>query len=205
MIVYVESNFVFELALVREEQPHCRSLLDLAGERKIILTLPAYRIGEPYEALIRRSKQRDDFRNRLEVELNELSRSQPYQQACQELEKSAAFLLDSIREEKQRLDEALNDILDVAQLIPVDGQTIRNAILMQQSHDLSPQDSIVFASVLAHLTNASPQVSCFITKNSRDFVTQPALTDLAKHNCKLLTRFGDGLGFINSQAPSSSG
>lgn len=106
MIVYVESNFVFELALVREEYAHCRSLLDLAGVQKIILTLPAYSIGEPYEALIRRSKQRDDFRNRLEVELNELSRSQPYQQACQELGKSAAFLLNSIREEKQRLQAA---------------------------------------------------------------------------------------------------
>ncbi len=205
MIVYVESNFVFELALVREEHPHCRSLLDLAGGKKIKLTLPAYSIGEPYEALIRRSKQRRDFHNRLEVELNELSRSQPYRQACQELMKSAAFLSDSIGEEKQRLDEALNDILDIVQIIPVDGQTIRKAILLQQSHNLSPQDSIVFASVPAHLTNASPQVSCFITKNSRDFVTQPALADLAKQNCKLLTRFSDGLGFINSRGPSSSG
>jgi predicted nucleic acid-binding protein len=203
MIVYVESNFVFELALVREEYSHCKALLDLAGEQKIILTLPAYSIGEPYEALIRRSKQRSDFRNRLNVELNELSRSQPYQQACQEMRKLDAFLLDSINEEKRRLDEALNDILDVAQLIPVDGQTIRNAILVQQSHQLSPQDSIVFASIIAHLTNASPQTSLFITKNSGDFVVKPVLADLAKHNCKLLTRFSDGLGFINSHAPSS--
>ncbi|MCI0664837.1 MAG: hypothetical protein L0220_27555 [Acidobacteria bacterium] len=204
MIVYVESNFVFESALMREEYSRCRSLLDLAGEQKIVLTLPAYSIGEPYETLIRRSKQRRDFHNRLKVELKELSRSQPYQQTCQELMRSATFLSDSISEEKQRLDEALNDILDIAQIIPVDRRTIRNAIVMQQSHDLSPQDSIVFASILAHLTNASPQVSCFITKNSRDFVTQPVLADLAKHNCKLLTRFSDGLGFINSHAPSSS-
>src|SRR5262245_20115774 len=204
MTVYVESNFVFELALVREEHSYCRSLLDLARAQKIILILPAYSIGEPYEALIRRSKQRRDFHNRLEVELNELSRSQPYQQACQALMKSAAFLSDSISEEKQRLDETLNDILDIAQIISVDGRTIRNAILMQQSHKLSPQDSIVFASILAHLTNASPQASLFITKNSRDFVTKPVLADLAKHNCKLLTRFSDGLGFINSQAPLSS-
>jgi hypothetical protein len=59
--------------------------------------------------------------------------------------------------------------------------------------------------VYVDLTNASPQTSLFITKNSGDFVAKPVLADLAKHNCKLLTRFSDGLGFINSQAPSSSG
>jgi predicted nucleic acid-binding protein len=205
MIVYVESNFVFELALMREEHSYCKSLLDFAAAQKIILAIPAYSIGEPYETLIRRSKHRKDLHDKLEVELNELSRSQPYEKASQELKESAAFLLKSNEEEERRLGEALNDILEVAKIIPLDAQTVRNAFPLQQSHDLSPQDSIVFASILAHLTGASPQTSCFITKNSRDFVVTPVLADLAKYNCKLLTRFSDGLGFINSHAPLPSG
>lgn len=167
--------------------------------------MPAYSIGEPYETLIRRSKQRKDLREKLEVELKELSRSQPYRKASQELKASSAFLLKSNEEEEQRLGEALNDILDVTQIIPLNAQTIRNAFPLQKSHDLSPQDSIVFASILTHLTSASPQTNLFITKNSKDFVDKPVLADLSKHNCKLLTRFSDGLGFINSQTPLSSG
>lgn len=117
MIVYVESNFVFELALVREEYSYCKSLLDFGAAQKIILTIPAYSIGEPYETLIRRSKQRKDLHDKLEVELNELTRSHPYQKAAQELMRSATILLKSNEEEERRLGEALNDILGVAQII----------------------------------------------------------------------------------------
>ena len=203
MTVYVESNFVLELAFVRAEQAECDSLLKMAKAQQIVLTLPAFSLGEPYEALARRAKQRRDLHDKLQTELKELSRSQPYQRTSQELQQSSGFLLQSIGEETRRLGNTLDSMLEVAQIIPIDAQTIRTAISLQQSHELAPQDAIVFASILAHLSSAAPPASCFITKNSRDFVVIPVLADLAKYNCKLLTRFSDGLGYINSQRPSS--
>ena len=58
MIVYVESNFVLELAFLREEHENCLELLSLSESGDICLMLPAFSIGEPYEAWVRRSKQR---------------------------------------------------------------------------------------------------------------------------------------------------
>lgn len=58
MDVYVETNFVLELALLQEQQQSCQKLLDLAEARRINLILPAFSLTEPYETLIRREKNR---------------------------------------------------------------------------------------------------------------------------------------------------
>ena len=50
MIVYVESNFVLELAFLQEEHESCLELLSLSESEDICLVLPAFSIGEPYEA-----------------------------------------------------------------------------------------------------------------------------------------------------------
>ena len=67
MIVYIESNFVLELAYLRGEHECCTELLLLSEAGDIALALPAFSIGEPYEAWVRRSKKRE----RLHRELDE--------------------------------------------------------------------------------------------------------------------------------------
>jgi len=47
MIIYVESNFVLELAYLQEEHESCEEILNLAQEGKIGLVLPAYSILVP--------------------------------------------------------------------------------------------------------------------------------------------------------------
>ena len=49
MIVYVESNFVLELAFLQEEYESCLELLHLAESQAMHLVLPAFSVGEPYE------------------------------------------------------------------------------------------------------------------------------------------------------------
>lgn len=58
MIVYCESNFVLELAYEQSEATYCQQLLAAAKEGRIDLAIPAYSLTEPYETLVRRSKQR---------------------------------------------------------------------------------------------------------------------------------------------------
>ena len=60
MIVYLESNFVLELAFLQAEHEHCSALLRLSESGEIRLVLPAFSIGEPYETWVRRSKRRRD-------------------------------------------------------------------------------------------------------------------------------------------------
>ena len=199
MIVYVESNFVLELAFLQEEYENCLELLALAESRDIYLVLPAFSIGEPYEVWVRRSKQRRELRDQLSTAIRELSRSKPYQGFSCEFQELTNLLLRSGEEEKHRLDEVLDRILRTAEVIPISLQTIRASIILQKSRSLSPQDSIVYASILAHLAEASGDLRCFITKNSKDFVNPDIENELETHTCRLLTKFGAGLGYIRSQ------
>ena len=86
MIVYVESNFVLELAFLQEEYESCLELLRLAESQAIHLVLPAFSIGEPYEVWVRRSKQRRELRDQLSTAIRELSRSRPYQASSHEFQ-----------------------------------------------------------------------------------------------------------------------
>ena len=199
MIVYVESNFVLELAFLQEEHESCTALLSLSESRDIRLVLPAFSIGEPYEAWVRRSKQRRGLHGQLITAIRELSRSRPYQGSTDEFLELTNLLITSGEEEKRRLDHTLEKILTTVEVIPIGLSTIRDAIEFQRSFNLSPQDSIVYASIRDHLATACEEHRCFITKNSKDFANPDIETELTEYNCQLLTNFADGLGYIRSQ------
>ncbi len=123
-----------------------------------------------------------------------LSRSGPYHEASDEFRELTNLLIRSGEEEKHRLDDALEKILQNVEIIPIDLGIISDAITFQKSLDLSPRDSIVYASILAHLTTESGELRCFITKNSKDFANPDIEDQLTAHGCKLLTKFVNGWG-----------
>lgn len=198
MNVYVESNFILELAFQRDEEPDCQQLLRLATSGNITLVIPAFSIVEPYETIVRRAKQREETYNKLKQELGELARSKSYRESPQEFRDLTSLLLKSNEEEKQRLDQSLAHIINQTNIISIDATVINYAIALQESRSLSPQDSLVYASVLKDLQAAGSGPHCFITKNSKDFANPDIYSDLAGADCKLLTRFSNGLGYIQS-------
>lgn len=135
------------------------------------------------------------------VEIRELSRSRPYNTLSQESQEIIRVLIASGEHEKQRLDDIVGRVADAAAIIPMDRDVIRAAIRVGIDRGLSPQDAIVYASVLAHMANAPGEARCFLTKNSRDFEDPDIQNDLLANNCKLLTKFRDGLGYIQSLLP----
>jgi len=70
--VYVESNFVLELALRQEQSASCEKLLDLCEGGRVTLVVPAYSLAEPYETLIRRRSQRRQIKHDLDLVLPSL-------------------------------------------------------------------------------------------------------------------------------------
>lgn len=199
MIVYVESNFVLELAFLQEEHESCSSFLSLSESGDIRLVLPAFSIGEPYETAERRTKQRKKLYSQLRGPIRELSRSSPYRESAQKFLDLTDLLIESGEKEKNRLDETLERILQTVEVIPIGLSTIRASIKLQKSRNLSPQDALIYASILDHLDKEeSDSFGCFITKNSKDFATLDIKNDLEKYNCKLLTKFADGLEYVRS-------
>ena len=51
MTVYVESNFVLELALQQEQCDSCLKIIDLATDQRITLAIPAFSLAEPHQTI----------------------------------------------------------------------------------------------------------------------------------------------------------
>jgi predicted nucleic acid-binding protein len=198
--LYVESNFVLELAFRQEDYESCEGILALAEAGKIELMLPAYCLGEPYERLVRRDRQRREVHRKLSEELRELARSAPYADAMANLGNLTALLVDSGDQETRQLSAVLVRLLDIATLIPLDREVLRNALLAQRDLGLSPQDSIVYASVHSSVVSTNT-LQCFVNKNTRDFLIPEIEEDFESHNCKLIGKFSNGLNYVNSMLP----
>lgn len=158
MIVYVETNFLLELALLQQEHEECEALLDLAKEHPHMEpALPVFSIGEAYEAWGRKLRQRNSLQDDLKREIEQLSRPKPYEEQAESFrELTNRLLFESGEQEKRRLDRTLNLVLSTAEIIPLNADTIRKALELQRTRSLEPQDAMVYASVLDHLGAGPP-------------------------------------------------
>ena len=198
MIVYIESNFVLELALLQEEHRSCDSIVSLAESLAIDLAIPAFSLFEPYEVWRRRTGERTGLHKDLIQEMSQLARTEPYAKTVEDLGDTASILVRSGDEDRRRLDLTVRRILDCAVVIPLQGETLRNAIQYQGSLGLSPQDSVVYASVIAHLSVSSPGAKCFLNRDRKDFSIPDISEELGRYDCRLITRFPAGLNYISS-------
>ena len=199
MIVYIESNFVLELALLQEEHRSCEAIVSLAESSIVDLAVPAFSLFEPYEVLRRRIGERTELHGRLVREMSRLERTESYAKTVEGLRGPASILKQSGDEDKRRLDLTLGRILDCAVVIPPERETLKDAIEFQSSLVLSPQDSFVYASVMAHLSAAPPGPKCFLTRDRKDFSIPDIRQRLGQHDCRLITSFAGGLGYIDAQ------
>lgn len=199
MNIYVESNFVLELALLQEQHVSCEDILRLCEVGKAQLIIPAYSLVEPYETLMRRHRQRKRMKAELDDELRQLARTTTYAHRLDGFQNLTALLIDSADEEAKRLEETRSHLLKTAEIIPLTRTILEAAPRYQVDHDLSPQDALVYAAVLSHLKQSSVPQSCFLNKNSKDFDDPDLVEELNTYNCRLLPRFDIGYQFILSR------
>jgi predicted nucleic acid-binding protein len=138
MILYVESNFILELAFLQSEHPVCTEILGAASAGPLMLVVPAFCISEPYDVLIRRKKQRLELYRQINDGTNELAHSAPYQEEAAAIQRLMQIFRSSNEDEQQRLDDTLSRVLDVSTVIPTDARIIRSAIDHQQQSKFGP-------------------------------------------------------------------
>ncbi|MCC2961135.1 PIN domain-containing protein [Massilia sp. IC2-278] len=201
MIVYIESNFILELALLQEEGASCEAILHLAETAAIKIAVPAFSLGEPYETLVRRHRERRALAGALASELTQLRRSASYKESVKDADAMATILTESGRQESERLNSVLLRLANIAVILPNDRPVMHLALTSQQSLNLSPQDSIVYASVHQHASTETDE-KCFINKNVKDFLIPEIAAEFSAYNCKLLGKFSTGLGYIRSRLPA---
>jgi predicted nucleic acid-binding protein len=203
MTVYVETNFVLELALGQEQSESCREVLRLAESDALVLAVPAYSLMEPYETLIRDAQRRQSLASELKQELTQLGRAEAFESEIDTFEELAALLTRRREQEMGRLRSTKERLLQVGNVLALSSSALEESLRLQGDLNLSPQDAGVLASVLQHLRSentdeSSTEPSCFVNRDASDFGDPDIEERLAQLGCQIKYRFDDGLASVQS-------
>lgn len=196
MKVFVETNFVLEVALEQQESAFCETLIRLAREKTIRLLVPAYSFIEPHETLTRRHLDRETLRSRVSTELAQLGRSIPLTERVAASQDIVKLLVDSAEYETKRIEEVKERLWAVGEILPLDAAVLQRAAGYQSRFNLSAQDAVVYASIRAFLDLDHSSDSCFVSRNPADFDDPDLRQDLATLNCKYFSSFAIALQYI---------
>jgi len=199
MIVYVESNFVLEVALEQQDAPSAQAILALAEEGKIQLSFPTFALIEPFWTVRHRGRMRRDLHASLRMQLNQLQRSRQHEKFISILKPVLTTMLEIEKKEMDLLESTARRLLGVGESIEINRPIFEQAMKYQRHYDLSPQDSIIYSAVIDDLQQQTPKrVKCFISRNSKDFGDPDIKSELTSYNCRYIVEFKDGLSFIQS-------
>lgn len=199
MNVYVETNFVLELTFEQEESSSCEKILQLCETGKTKFVIPAYSLAEPHEKLIRQAKNRRQLQKSLTDEVKQLLRTASYTSRIRSIQDLAILMIQSNEEERQRFIKFRERIFKVGEIIALDANILVEAATFEATYDLTPQDALIYASVVNHLQKYKPPRACFLNRNSKDFDSPDIVDELKQLNCKMIPRFDRGYNFLKSQ------
>ncbi len=202
MNIYVETNFILELVFEQDQYASCEKILELCEAQKAKLIIPAYSLAEPHEKLIRQKKERRRLQESLDKELRELSRTKSYQNRLDSIKDIKSLIVQSSQEIGENFAKYREYLLKIAEIIPLNADILLQATSAEENYKLSPQDALVYVSVIQHLQENKPQEACFLNRNSKDFKTPEIDDELKSLNCRLITQFDNGYKFLQSQLSS---
>ena len=203
MIVYVESNFVLELALDQEEAASARNILQFVSDGAIELEFPAFALSEPFWTIRLRGKKRLQLSNSINEQFKQLRRSQSYKKTVSKFQPLPIVLAEIEGKEYTSLGSTVEHLLQVGKPIEMDLAVFRRAFRYEKRYGLSPQDSIVYSSVIGSLQHQNPsEVKCFANRNWKDFRDPGIISELKSYNCQYEETFKDALSFIKRNLPS---
>jgi predicted nucleic acid-binding protein len=205
MLVYVESNYLLELAFEQEEVGDCIALLELAETKQVSLVLPAFSIGECLERIGRRKSQRLTIQRSLREEIRELGRSASSATLSDQLRSLTDSLIAGADADEQRYDSLLRRLLGCAHFVPLDADVVRSSLGTGSQYGLSPQDAIVLTCVLSHLNANRPVRALFVNRNRKDFSNPDIIAILGTLQCVLKVRFSDGIAFLRADLARGTG
>lgn len=184
MIVYVESNFVLELALGQEEQPEADAILSWAEAGILTLRIPAFAVCEPFSTVLQRARNRDRAWSEMSRQIVDLSRSSAHSEVVEELRPVQATFRQVNQAESVALHLTLERVLAVTTPIGVTKAVLEDAYRSQREYALPAADSVIYASILADLREQDYDTDkVFVSRNKRDFDHHDLLRELGSFRC----------------------
>jgi len=202
VIVYVETNFLLEIAYRQEGYESCHAILELARQGDLALVLPAFSIVEARQTWDRRSSEHNALQNQLQPIIRQIARSEPFRTVTESSRELLSALLASGEDTRLRLEETITALSSAATILPLDTDIVVRARQKELDLALSPSDAVVYATVLSHLQAAPSGVKRFLNRDSKGFANPSVYDELASFDCKLIVSFEKGLDFIRSEMRS---
>jgi len=200
VIIYVESNFVLELARRQEEGPAAEEILQLAEAGTISLAFPIFSMCEPFSTLMRYGSDRARLVQSMRDEVHELGRLEPHKDLAMTLQPVLQTLLSIARSEMDALETTVERMLRAGRAIQLTGARFAEARTVEKRFGLSAQDAMVYASVLGDLKGQPREKpKCFVSRNSRDFDDPAIVADLRSYGCRYIAKLSDALLYIRSE------
>jgi predicted nucleic acid-binding protein len=198
VIVYVETNFLLELAYVQERCESCDEMLELGRVGSIKLVVPTYSAAEARTTWDRRSGERKAFHDELQRQVHQLSRSQPFRalrDSSRELTSALAF---SGQDTRDRLERAIENLFTHGQVLELTQDVVFASREYEHRFALTPPDALVLASVLSHASTVPAEAKCFVSQDVKGFANPNIYDELAKYRCKMLANFTDAVAYVRN-------
>lgn len=200
MIVYVETNFVLELAWSQEEAAACDGILRLCESGGATLAIPSFCLAEPYETVLRSRKDRTDMVKLLTEERDELDRSDLYRSQVKPLDEVVGLLARISDEELERLDGVLVRITAIGKMLLPSPQAVGKRALLGEA--LAAKDAMICACVLSDLEICADAPRLFVTRDSH-FTDPDVQKEFRRLHCHLLFSFTDAQRRLRHSQPQT--
>ncbi|WP_223696445.1 hypothetical protein [Hymenobacter psoromatis] len=207
MHVFVESNFVLELAFRQAEYTFCEQIRQGAVSTAYSLQLPHYALTEVFEKLRPLRNEWERYQEYLLKEITQHRReAESDASAMDDLTLALTTLLsERTRTQTQRLYAIAGELSQVATLVPLAQAVIEEAFEKAQLYNLTPQDSLIYASVLAGLRSMPTDTpKLFVLRNEKDFGKPGIRAELSALGCAYLVSFQAAAGRLRAYANRAS-
>lgn len=200
MTVFIESNFVLEIALGQEQSAAADAILRRAEQGALDLAIPAFALSEPFATVTHRGRARRRLLTQLNAQLNELARSHPHQQDVSLLRPLPAVLAQIEKREMDLLTSTVGRLLGAARSIELDAAMFARAMRDQDRYGLSPQDAIIYAAVVRELASLPRgPAHLFISRNWKDFDDPGIRAELSAYGCGFIESFTAAADVLGAQ------
>lgn len=171
MIVYVETNFLLELALGREQGRGCRQLLDWCRDQRLDLRLPAYALAEAQSAFVKLRADRLRAIETLKTQARDLARMTRGADLGKLCNDAGEALSASTEVDRASLNQLVRELYSVASFIPLDKSAVELAEIVRSVGSVKGHgDLMVFGSILQDLSERSragtPTPALFVTRDT---------------------------------------
>ena len=190
MIVYVESNFLVEIARQQEQATSAEALLGLAEGGGLTMRWPAFCLAESLGALMRLGNARKAVQSEIVRQAKDLGRSDAHASLAGKLREVSGDLAAVDALESARLDSVVRRLMVLGSPVPLEPRIYDGALDYRTKYGLSTQDAVVYASVIADLGRQDRSGrKLFVSRNSNDFETEDLTAELAALGCAYVASF----------------